>query len=92
MNKERDVAASLFSEKNKLKMSVYTDQPAVHVYVGGNCEAINGKEDVFYHSLSGICFETQNFPDAPNHKHFPSSVLKKNGTYEHKTIYKFEIL
>lgn len=92
LNKEQDLAASLFSKKNKLKMSVYTDQPAVHVYVGGNCEAIKGKEDVLYHSLSGICFETQNFPDAPNHKHFPSSVLKKNATYEHKTIYKFEIL
>lgn len=92
LNKEKDLAASLFSKKNKLKMSVYTDQPAVHIYVGGNCGAINGKEDVLYHSLSGICFETQNFPDAPNHKHFPSSVLKKNATYEHKTIYKFEIL
>jgi aldose 1-epimerase len=92
LNKEKELAASLFSEKNKLKMSVYTDQPAVHIYVGGNCEAIKGKENVLYHSLSGICFETQNFPDAPNHKHFPSSVLKKNAIYEHKTIYKFEIL
>ncbi|WP_268848581.1 aldose epimerase family protein [Flavobacterium aestivum] len=92
LNQGKDLAASLFSKKNKLKMSVYTDQPAVHVYVGGNCEDIHGKEDVFYHSLSGICFETQNFPDAPNHKHFPSSVLKKNAVYEHKTTYKFEIL
>jgi aldose 1-epimerase len=92
LNKEQDLAASLFSEKNKLKMSVYTNQPAVHIYVGGNCEAIKGKENVLYHSLSGICFETQNFPDAPNHEHFPSSVLKKNAIYEHKTRYKFEIL
>lgn len=92
LNKEQELAASLISPKNKLKMTVYTDQPAVHVYVGGNCEAIKGKENVFYHSLSGICFETQNFPDAPNHKHFPSAVLKKNESYKHKTIYKFEIL
>jgi aldose 1-epimerase len=92
LNKEQDLAASLFSKKNKLKMSVYTNQPAVHIYVGGNCEAIKGKENVLYHPLSGICFETQNFPDAPNHEHFPSSVLKKNAIYEHKTRYKFEIL
>jgi aldose 1-epimerase len=92
LNKEQDLAASLFSKKNKLKMSVYTNQPAVHIYVGGNCESINGKEDVLYHSLSGICFETQNFPDAPNHKHFPSPVLKKDATYKHKTKHKFEIL
>jgi aldose 1-epimerase len=92
LNKKQDLAASLFSTKNKLKMSVYTDQPAVHIYVGGNCGTINGKENVLYHSLSGICFETQNFPDAPNHKHFPSSILKKDAIYQQKTIYKFEIL
>lgn len=92
LNKEQDLAATLFSKKNKLKMSLYTDQPAVHIYVGGNCGTINGKENVLYHSLSGICFETQNFPDAPNHKHFPSSVLKKDAIYQHKTIYRFEIL
>jgi aldose 1-epimerase len=92
LNKGKELAASLFSKKNKLKMSVYTDQPAVHIYVGGNCEAIKGKENVLYHSLSGICFETQNFPDAPNHEHFSSSVLKKDAIYEQKTTYKFEIL
>lgn len=92
LNKEKETAASLFSEKNKLKMTVFTNQPAVHVYVGGNCVAIEGKEEVLYHSLSGICFETQNFPDAPNQEHFPSSVLKAGETYAHKTRYKFEFL
>lgn len=86
-----EFAASLFSKKNKLKMDVFTNQPAVHVYVGGNCfNIIKGKQDANYHSLSGICFETQNFPDAPNHDHFPSSILRKGDRYLHKTIYKFE--
>jgi aldose 1-epimerase len=86
-----EFAASLFNNKNNLKMSVYTTQPGVHIYVGGNCfDIIKGKENVDYHSLSGICFETQNFPDAPNHDHFPNSVLKKGELYHHHTIYKFE--
>ncbi|MBF2708951.1 galactose mutarotase [Flavobacterium soyangense] len=86
-----EFAASLFSKNNMLKMTVYTDQPGIHIYVGGNCfNIIKGKENVDYHSLSGICFETQNFPDAPNHKHFPSPVLKKGEIYHHKTIYKFQ--
>lgn len=85
------VVATLSSAKNKLKMKVYTNQPSVHIYVGGDCfSALKGKEDAAYHSSSGICFETQNFPDAPNHVHFPSSVLKKGETYYQKTIYKFE--
>jgi aldose 1-epimerase len=92
LNKENDFAASLFCNESKLRMEVYTDQPSVHVYVGGNCDTIYGKEEVLYNSLSGICFETQNFPDAPNHSHFPSSILKKDAIYRHKTRYKFENL
>jgi aldose 1-epimerase len=92
LNTEKQVAASLFSESNNLKMFVYTNQPSVHIYVGGTCDSrIKGKENTAYNSLSGICFETQNFPDAPNHSHFPTAVLKKDETYMHKTIYKFEI-
>ncbi|MBY0487486.1 MAG: galactose mutarotase [Flavobacteriaceae bacterium] len=93
LNKENEVAATLFSTKNKLKMSVFTNQPAVHIYVGGNCfNQIKGKENVSYHPLSGICFETQNFPDAPNHSHFPSSFLQKGAVYNHETTFKFEII
>lgn len=91
LEKEDEFSVSLFNKKNNLKMAVYTNQPGVHIYVGGNCfNAIKGKENADYHSLSGICFETQNFPDAPNHEHFPNSVLKKEETYHHKTIYKFQ--
>ncbi|MEP7093041.1 MAG: aldose epimerase family protein [Flavobacterium sp.] len=87
------VAAKLFSQKNNLEMIVYTDQPSVHVYVGGNCfNILKGKENTNYHSSSGICFETQNFPDAPNHQHFPNSVLKKGDEYIQKTTYKFQSL
>jgi aldose 1-epimerase len=86
-----DAVAKLYSSKNNLQMSVYTDQPSVHIYVGGYCfDTLKGKEDVKYHPSSGICFETQNFPDAPNHKHFPNSVLKKGDQYHQKTVYKFE--
>lgn len=93
LDKEKDVAASLYSPKNNLKMTVYTDQPSAHIYVGGNCfNQIIGKENANYHALSGICFETQNFPDAPNQVHFPNSVLKTGETYSHKTRYKFELV
>lgn len=85
------VVAKLYSPTNKLQMSVYTDQPSVHIYVGGNCfDLLRGKENTNYHPSSGICFETQNFPDAPNHEHFPNAILKKGDQYHQKTIYKFE--
>nr|WP_315200167.1 aldose epimerase family protein [uncultured Flavobacterium sp.] len=91
VTQKNEFAASLFNKNNNLKMTVFTDQPGVHIYVGGNCfNVIKGKENADYHSLSGICFETQNFPDAPNHEHFPSAVLKKGEEYVHNTIYKFQ--
>lgn len=91
LDKQTKLAASVFSIKNNLKMEVYTNQPAVHIYVGGNCFGkLKGKENANYHSTSGICFETQNFPNAPNHEHFPSSILKKDAVYNHTTTYKFE--
>lgn len=84
-------AAVLFGEATKIKMTVSTNQPAVHIYVGGDCfHTIAGKEGVSYHSLSGICFETQNFPDAPNHSHFPTALLKKGEAYTHETTFLFE--
>lgn len=90
LNKEQELAASIYSSDHLLRMTVYTNQPAVHLYVGGNCFGkIKGKENAAYHPTSGICFETQNFPDAPNHSHFPSALLKKGELYHHKTIYKF---
>jgi aldose 1-epimerase len=93
LNDGEEISASLFSPRNNLEMLVYTNQPAVHIYVGGNCfNAIKGKENADYHPLSGICFETQNFPDAPNHNHFPNAVLRKDEVYQHKTMYKFQNL
>ncbi|WP_298155123.1 aldose epimerase family protein [Flavobacterium sp.] len=90
LNKKDSLAASLYSINNQLKMEVHTDQPGLHLYVGGNCfNQIDGKEYAKYHATSGICFETQNYPDAPNHAHFPNSILKKGEVYRHKTIYHF---
>ncbi len=93
VNSKTEIVAQLISLKNNLRMNVYTDQPSVHIYVGGNCFGkLKGKENVDYNAQSGICFETQNFPDAPNHAHFPNAILKKGEEYTQKTLYKFESL
>lgn len=85
--------ATLYSPQTKLKMAMFTNQPSVQIYVGGNCfNRLKGKENADYHAASGICFETQLFPDAPNHAQFPDATLKKDSIYYHKTIYKFQSL
>ncbi len=90
LNREPGPAATLQGTSGIL-LNVFTNQPAVHIYVGGDCFGlIPGKDKVAYHWHSGICFETQNYPDAPNHPHFPSPVLAAGHTYRNETIYKFE--
>lgn len=85
-------AAILESVKNGLIMKVYTDQPAVQIYVGGKTsDELQNKESVKYHTESGICFETQVFPDAPNHEDFPNAILRKGETYHQNTTFQFII-
>jgi len=92
VSKENEVG-SLLSEKSNVKMTVFSNQPSVHIYVGGNCfNQIKGKNNIDYNTKSGICFETQNFPDAPNHSHFPNAILRKGENYFHQTLFKFETL
>lgn len=81
----------VISPKSGIKMTVNTSAPAMHLYVGGNCFGqIQGKYAHEYTQESGFCVETQSYPDAPNHAHFPSIVLKKGHHFEQLTSYKFE--
>src|SRR5690606_3158892 len=84
-------AASLRSFSSGLKMTVLSDQPSVHIYAGGNLFGrLRGKHGAPYHTHSGICFESQHYPDSPNRAEFPNTILKKGETYRQRTIWKFE--
>ena len=92
LKNNKEPAAILESVKNGLTMKVYTDQPAVQIYVGGKTsDELQNKESVKYHTESGICFETQAFPDAPNHEDFPNAILRKGETYQQNTTFQFII-
>lgn len=70
-------AATLFSEKSGIRMRVKTNQPAVIVYTPPE--------------FPGICFETQNLPDAPNMPHFPCSILEPGMVYDNTSDFSFEL-
>jgi len=38
--------------------------------------------------FQGLCLETQAFPNSPNNKNFPNTVLKPNELYKHKMMIK----
>jgi aldose 1-epimerase len=48
-----------------------------------------GRNGVAYELHTGLCLEPQQFPDAPNHPNFPSTVLRAGEEYKHTSLYRF---
>lgn len=82
--------ASAYDPSSGRLMEVYTDQPGMQFYSGNYLDgAVMGKGGAVLSKRSGFCLECQHFPDSPNHKEFPSVVLRPGETYKQDTIYKF---
>jgi aldose 1-epimerase len=81
--------AELKNVDSNLSMKVRTNQPIVHIYIGGQTD-IPGKEGINYHSRSGICFEAQGYPYKPNLEHFRKIELKATAKYYHSVQFSFE--
>lgn len=85
------LAARLADPKSGRVMEVLTNQPAVQFYAGNKLSAHAGcKGGIRYIKQSGLCLETEGFPDAPNHSHFPSSILRPGEQYSHLLIHRFQ--
>ncbi len=71
-------------------LTVWTDQPGVQFYSGnfltGTLVGISGHT---YRQGAGYTFETQHFPDSPNHPQFPSTELKAGQTFNSTTVFAF---
>lgn len=85
--------ARLASETSGRTLVVRTDQPGVQFYSGNFLDgALRGKGGTFYAHRSGLCLETQHFPDSPNRPEFPSTILAPGETYQSRTIFEFGVL
>ena len=82
----------LFEPNSGRLMEFYTTKPGVQFYSGNSFEGCDrGKGGIVYGKWSGLCLETQYFPNSLKHKHFPSAILRAGEEYRHTTIYKFSI-
>lgn len=85
-------AADLYDPQTGRLMEVYTTKPGIQFYSGNFIEKHSGKGGATYDKRSGLCLETQYFPNAMKHKHFPSPILKAGMEYKHTTVYKFSVM
>lgn len=75
-------------------LKVFTTEPGMQFYCGNFLDGTKtGKSGQPYHHRTGLCLETQVFPDSPNqHNKVPgytSALLQPGETYRHVTIYRF---
>ncbi|SBW10898.1 Aldose 1-epimerase [uncultured Eubacteriales bacterium] len=72
-----------------LRMECLTTQPGLQIYTANYLATMTGKGGKAYTRRSALCLETQNWPDAVNHRDFPTSILRPGQTYHQTTIYRF---
>ncbi len=81
---------SLYHKASGRYMEILTDQPGVQFYSGNFLDGKKAsKTGGNYEKRSGLCLETQHFPDSPNQPKFPSVVLNPGENYHTQTVYKF---
>ena len=82
--------ANMRSNTSKLTMEVHSSEQGVQFYDGAKVSCpVPGLGGTTYGAHAGLCFEPQNFPDAPNKRHFPNSILRKGEIYQHAIEYRF---
>ena len=70
-------------------MKCYTTLPGVQFYAGNFIDDQTGKNGASYGFRSGMCLETQYFPDSIHHPEFRQPVFEAGQPYHSVTIYKF---
>jgi aldose 1-epimerase len=87
-----EVAAELYCPQTGIDLKVYTDEPGIQVYSGNFLDGtVTGKGGVVYQQRTGICLETQHYPDSPNKPQWPSVVLRPGETYHSRCIFAFSV-
>lgn len=89
---ELRTAGNLYHPKTGRNLEILTTEPGIQFYSGnfldGKFETKTGEKN---HQRTGVCLETQHFPDSPNQKNFPSTIIFPEKTYKSKTVFRFSL-
>ncbi len=84
--------AELYEPTSGRVVDVLTTEPGIQFYSGNFLDGkLIGKEGIPYNRRTGLCLETQHYPDSPNQPNFPSVVLNPGEEYTTSTTYKFGV-
>ena len=76
-------------ESDGLSMTCLTTKPGIQFYAGNMLSGAVGKNGAVYSKRTGLCLETQYWPNFVNMPQFPAPILRVGEVYNHKTVYRF---
>jgi len=84
------LAARLEEPRFGRVLEIWTTEPGMQFFTGnrfdGSFVGVGGRT---HERHAGLALETQHFPDAINHREFPSVVLRPGETFRSTTVYRF---
>lgn len=84
-------AAQVWSPVSGIVMTVETDQPGLQLYTANFLTERRGKNGAVYQERSGLCLETQHYPDCINHPQWPSCILRQGEKFFSRTAFSFSL-
>ena len=81
--------AKLYGADSGIRMDVYSDLCGLQVYTGNYLNGQIGQDGAIYNKRSGVCFETQFYPNSCNNPEFPSCILPAYKIFKSRTVYQF---
>ncbi|XP_039162457.1 galactose mutarotase-like [Eucalyptus grandis] len=84
-------AAKLKDPSSSRVLDLWTNAPGMQFYTGNYVNGVVGKGDAAYGKHSGVCLETQGFPNAINQPNFPSVVVRPGEKYKHSMLFEFSV-
>lgn len=86
------VAAEAYCPETGIVMSVFTDQPGIQIYTANSVNGtLLGKGGQYLQRYTGLCLETQKFPDSPHNPQFPSTELRPGSPMNTHTTFAFTV-
>ena len=84
--------ARVYEPKSGRTLEVSTTEPGMQFYAGNFLDGkLVGKAGKPYVRRGGFCLETQHYPDTPNQKNFPTTLLKPGERYSTRTTFAFGV-
>ncbi|KAI8019951.1 Aldose 1-epimerase [Camellia lanceoleosa] len=84
-------AAKVKDPSSSRVLNLWTNAPAMQFYTANYVNGVVGKGGAVYGKQSGLCLETQGFPNAVNQLNFPSVIVKPGEKYQHSMLFEFSV-